>query len=286
MAEIIATQPWSENGAWFTRNFWYDPETNSFSVDEYSDGDHEDCNEKDVPEPEKLARDWLEYHRYVAETGEDPLGEFMVQRTRKVKKVWFVSIAKTADGTPYLSRIKHAGRYYSPFDLKALPEYVKEYCLVKESSGLQMELDVSWSELEKELGSNLSKLNRIEIEHNVPVAEAVVRHQLLKRARKAVKEEEAALHRRDTQVREHDAAVPQEPAYTGPELTIRIRLVEGGKAHVTATPGNTDCHSTLETLATDVAGVVSGWLEYIDCEGDTEDAHLAQLELGYAHDRT
>ena len=83
----------------------------------------------------------------------------------------------------------------------------------------------------------------------------------------------------------HDNAVPQEPAYTGQELTITIRLVEGGKAHVTTASGETDFPSNVEKVAADVAGAVSGWLDHLEVGGDTESAHLEQLERGYAQDR-
>jgi hypothetical protein len=287
MDDIICEQPWSEKGKWFKRNFWHYSDTGRYSVDEYSDGDHEDCDAQDVPDLEEVERDWLEYYRYVAETGEDPLGEFFITRTRKVKKeVWFVSFDKTADGTPYVSRIKHAGRYFSPLAPELLPQHVREYLMLQETPGLsRMETSISWAELEESLGGNLSKLHRVEIEHDVPVSKSVVRRQLLKLARKAVKNKEELLRNMKEQALAHDPVVPQEPDYTGQELTITIRLVEGSKAHVTTASGETDFPSNLEKVASDVAGVVSGWLDYLECEGDTEAAHLEQLERGYARDR-
>ena len=199
MDDIILVQPWSEKGEWFKRSFWHYGESNTYSVDEYSDGDHEDIDEEDLPDYLDVDRDWLDYYRYVAETGEDPLGEFYVKRSRKVKEVWYLAFSRTRDGTPYLARIKHAGRYYPPFDPAALPQHVKDYFWVEDKPGLpRMEMGISWENLTEVVGDNPDKLQRFELEHDAPLPAHRIRKQLLALARKSIKRKEESLKKEKT----------------------------------------------------------------------------------------
>lgn len=93
MADIICSQPWhcgNRDGCqqgWHLSNYWiYDDGT--FSVDNYADGYHECCDEEDVPGAKALDDAWREYHRYVAETGLDPLQEFIIPSPVKKSRQW------------------------------------------------------------------------------------------------------------------------------------------------------------------------------------------------------
>lgn len=197
MDDIILVQPWSEKGKWFKRSFWYYSESKTYSVDELSDGDHEDCDEDDLPNWSDVEKEWLDYYRHVAETGEDPLDEFYVKRSHKVKQVWYVAFSRTADGTPYLTRIKHAGRYYAPFDPAALPKHVKDYLWVEDKPGVpRMELGIQWDDLVEALGiDKLDKLQRIELEYDAPFSARRIRQQLQKLARRSIRQKEASIEK-------------------------------------------------------------------------------------------
>jgi hypothetical protein len=185
MDDIIIVQPWYDDGKWFKRSYWSYPEDRTFSVDEYSDGDHEDADAEDLPSYEEVDRNWYEYHQYVAETGEDPLDEFFVKRHRTVKQVWYVAFANGISGTG-VQRIKHGKRYYAAYEV---PQHVKDYLMVVETPNmLQLKMDMPWKELVEVLGGEPGqKLHRFAIEHKVPVSEAKVKRELLKLARNAIR---------------------------------------------------------------------------------------------------
>ena len=86
--DIIATVAWScgergctSPGGWHMSNYWLDDEVETgYTEDRYADGDHEYIEEKDLPTPEDVTRSWTEYAEWVAENGQDPLGNYMVPK--------------------------------------------------------------------------------------------------------------------------------------------------------------------------------------------------------------
>jgi hypothetical protein len=84
MAEdIISTVPWHcgntdgcEQG-WHLANYWV-----------YDDGDHDPCENADVPTYEEEQQAWRDYYQHVARTGLDPIGQFRLPCLGKVKRIW------------------------------------------------------------------------------------------------------------------------------------------------------------------------------------------------------
>jgi len=115
MSEIIDSMPWNCGDddceqKWHLRNFWA-YEDGTFSVDEYADGDHHDIEFSELPDGDDVAASWREYHQHVAETGQDPLGQFSVKATRSERQRWEVKFARTIAG-PMVVEMRRAGRRY------------------------------------------------------------------------------------------------------------------------------------------------------------------------------
>jgi hypothetical protein len=184
MSDIFLVQPWSEEDRWHKRSFWiYDDGT--YSVDSFSDGDHEDCDEEDLPSWDELDTDWREYHQFVASTGEDPLNEFMVRRERSVQQVWFASFAQYLGGV-CVTRLQHAGRRYSRFH--EIPQPVCDYLMLEQTGNPSLlRMDITWTELTKALGRDPGRaLHRMEIARRIPRPAPVVVRELKAAARKAL----------------------------------------------------------------------------------------------------
>lgn len=127
MSDIICTQAWTCGdkdcaAQWHVRNFWaYGDGT--YSVDEYSDGDHEDCDIEDIPSPEEISASWRDYAQHVAETGEDPIGNYYVRRHRTERQAWQFCFGNSIIG-PVLLRARRGRRRVLAADL---PLHVREY---------------------------------------------------------------------------------------------------------------------------------------------------------------
>lgn len=53
-----------------------------------SDGDHVPCDADDVPDADREVELWREYYAYVAETGADPVSQFVLPTSKKRKRRW------------------------------------------------------------------------------------------------------------------------------------------------------------------------------------------------------
>lgn len=128
--DIIATEAWScdfEGGCkagWHKANYWIDGR--GYTVDRYSDGDHEPISRRDLPTPEQVEKSWESYGEYVARTGLDPLEEYMVPRTTKRKERYTATFREGIVG-PVLVRVTRG----EPLPLRTLPAWVTEYLCVE-----------------------------------------------------------------------------------------------------------------------------------------------------------
>jgi len=83
-ADIYCSIPWRCDcrdpinrceAGWHKTTYWVCDD--GYSCDDYSDGNHEDCDEEDIPSVEEQAQAWREYAEDCARTGRDPLGEYI-----------------------------------------------------------------------------------------------------------------------------------------------------------------------------------------------------------------
>ena len=102
MSTIIVEMPWhcGEQDCpvgWHKANYWFNEDGGGgYTVDSYADGDHEEVD--DVPLPEEVEKAWKSYARYVAETGEDPLGAYYVKRTMKEEREYKAVVSPKENG--------------------------------------------------------------------------------------------------------------------------------------------------------------------------------------------
>jgi len=92
MSDIYTAQPWNCGDSdclfgWHKESFWH-YEDGTWTVDRYTDGNHQKCEPEDVPTWEQEEAAWVRYAEDVAETGEDPLSVFTVERTYKRTARW------------------------------------------------------------------------------------------------------------------------------------------------------------------------------------------------------
>lgn len=145
MEGIICTQAWACGdkdcrAQWHQRNFWAYSD-GSYGVDEYSDGDHEDCEESDIPSQAEIEASWREYAQHVAATGEDPLGTYFVLRERAERQIWQFRFRNSIVG-PVLQCAKRGGKVYCSTEL---PQHVRDY-LTLHRDGRRIAGYASWDE--------------------------------------------------------------------------------------------------------------------------------------------
>lgn len=120
MEDIICQEPWfcGEQDCpvgWHLASYWvYDDGT--YSVDWYSDGDHEDIDGSDLPTFDDQDLEWTGYYEHVAATGEDPLDQLMFPRTTEVRERWELRFAKSIAGA-VLQEARRAGKNYLPREI-------------------------------------------------------------------------------------------------------------------------------------------------------------------------
>ena len=136
----------------------------------------DDYLEKDYAEALESQR---EYYSYVAETGDDPLGDFLVKRTAKIKENWTWQFSNSILGMLLVRARRGRGPWMSP---QELPKHVLDFAGVDKLS--YRGAMVHW----KPGDVNLSRSGtyRETIEHEVPRPAGHVRTELRAAARAAL----------------------------------------------------------------------------------------------------
>lgn len=148
MEDIICTVPEAcgENDCpvgWHLAHYWANDD-GTYSVCD-SDGNHDDCDEGDVPSCEQQEAAWLDYSRHVAATGCDPLGEFNVPRATKRKERYTAAFRLSILGASLVA-VRRAGKVVP---LRDLPQRVVDYLCVERLNGAAGSLRYGggWQEL-------------------------------------------------------------------------------------------------------------------------------------------
>ena len=110
---------------WHQTSYGTDEEGN-YWVDYVSDGDRDPVDEPDVPSFEEQEAAWKRYQAYVAKTGEDPLGEYLV-KTSYNRKARYILQFRNSIGGAFLCRWKR-GR--GAWTSATPPEEVISYMLL------------------------------------------------------------------------------------------------------------------------------------------------------------
>jgi len=129
MCDIISTTAWScgfEDNCtvgWHCANYWLDTD-GTYTVDRYSDGDHEGIDADELPTIEEVDKSWQDYAAYVARSGLDPLGNFNVKHTTKKKERYTATFRHMPWAGTVLWEVKRGGK---ALPVRGLPERVTEY---------------------------------------------------------------------------------------------------------------------------------------------------------------
>jgi len=83
--------------SWHKASYWTDEEGN-YWVDYVSNSDRDTVDESDVPSFEKQEAAWKRYQAYVAKTGEDPLGEYLVKASYNRKARYILQFRNSIGG--------------------------------------------------------------------------------------------------------------------------------------------------------------------------------------------
>ncbi len=147
--EIIMQIPWEmDDGQLALASYWIQDD-GSYTVDMFTDGDHEEIEEADLLSPAEQAIAWRDYYEHAVSTGEDDLRQFNVRREERALVPWHFVFVPTEDHTG-VQVVKYAtpkrpvhGKSWQ-WGSEGLPEYVREYlCL----DGPQLQGFVSLGEL-------------------------------------------------------------------------------------------------------------------------------------------
>jgi len=84
-ADILAAVPWHctkhETGeTWHKGQYWvygHSDGGHTYSYDAFSDGDHVEIAEDELPDPDEEIKAWAEYRVWATEHEQDPLDEFI-----------------------------------------------------------------------------------------------------------------------------------------------------------------------------------------------------------------
>lgn len=199
--DIIATEAWScgfDDGCkvgWHVANYWIDGRR--YTVDRYSDGDHDSISKRDLPSPDDISKSWREYREYVARTGLDPLGEFTSVRTTTKRRERYAATFRQSIAGAVLVRVARGGK---PLPIRSLPERVVEYLCVGRPNasanwrfvggeGDQWAALVACEGVKERVRKNAPREARISfvIEHEVPRPAAVVARELKQAARRSLR---------------------------------------------------------------------------------------------------
>jgi hypothetical protein len=190
MDDIIAEIPWccGEKDCetqWHQANYWLD-DAGEYTVDSYADGDHDGCDKDDVPDANEITEAWRSYACHVVETGNDPLGNYMVKRDRKDRQAWEFRFEPSPAGT-VVTRVRRAGRDY---DLTEVPERICGFLGVDQETlpyvigPPQIAHGEMGAEALHEAGLGYRKWNRIVIEITVERDAELVARELRRLARR------------------------------------------------------------------------------------------------------
>lgn len=147
MDDIICTVP-EQCGekdcpvGWHLAHYWaYDDGT--YSVCD-CDGNHDGCDADDLPTADDVHEAWMQYARYVADTGTDPLHEYTVRRDNTTRERYTAAFRKSVLGAS-LVEVKRRG---ARVPLPSLPQHVAEYLCVQQGTNPNVWLfDGGWDAL-------------------------------------------------------------------------------------------------------------------------------------------
>lgn len=182
---IIGSLPWncgeeSCGTRWHVSQYWSYAD-GTFSVDNYTDGDHDTIDQDELPTEAEMLEAWREYARDVVRTGRDPLNDYSVPRARKVAERW--EIRMRFGIVPVFEAARRGQRVYT--EPQDLPDYVREYLCLRTTGNLRV-VEASAADL-KEAGVRFGVWHVVRIERSILYSPERVARELRRMARKGLK---------------------------------------------------------------------------------------------------
>lgn len=182
MEDIICSKPWWCDEHGWHKSSWWIYNDGTYSLDEFSDGDHEDCDEEEVPTSQELDEAWADYGLWCLNHGEDPLNEFCINKTYAKKRVWVIDVRNWIGAKSLGLKVvgaKSGGKYYR---VNEFPQYLHEYLLLGSTGNIDGVYTFDQlNELLPRVGKNKY---RVELEEKIPYSESTVKRNLRKKVRR------------------------------------------------------------------------------------------------------
>ena len=139
-SDIIASSANHGSSGWYITHLWVyvDGKRPTYSICTRDDN-HRDATKR---EADAFCRDehqsWLDYAAYVAETGEDPLNNYTVDREIKMVETWTATLETWIGSRKLGLRIKSVRRKGDKTDTpnQSLPNHVRDYLEMKRKGSI------------------------------------------------------------------------------------------------------------------------------------------------------
>ncbi len=132
MEDIVSTIPYQCDDPdcpheWHLAHYWVYGD-GTYSVCD-SDGNHEACEEPEVPDAAREHKAWSQYARHVLAAGADPLGNYLVPHTVKRTERWSLQFSRSVLGILLVgARRGRGGQWIGP---AGIPDHVAQFAGVK-----------------------------------------------------------------------------------------------------------------------------------------------------------
>jgi hypothetical protein len=175
-------QQWHLATYWTNENAEEIAEGLNYTVDEFTDGDHEAISEDDLPSEIEQINAWNRYYSEVSHSGEDVLGQVLVRHTYKAVECYKIKLTLTILGVMLVG----AKRNRKEIDHRNLPPHVSDYlCCSKTHSMGGPILSLTKEEINA-AGIELNRWQDVRIIWNKPRSGAAIARDTKRRARQAI----------------------------------------------------------------------------------------------------
>jgi hypothetical protein len=161
-----------------------------------SDGNHDDASKEDADEfCETSHQSWIEYAKWVAEHGEDPIHNYMISHDKKIKKTVVARFTKWIGASTHGMALESVKIGRNVVEIKDVPKPIMDYLEVEKMGGRWI---APWGvsyEAAKEYAENVESVKqskgdvliKASIDWKEPRPDAAVKAELITAAKKYLK---------------------------------------------------------------------------------------------------
>ena len=141
MVEIIMQIPWEmDDGQLALASYWVQ-EDGGYTVDMFTDGDHEGVEDDEVPTAEQEQQAWRDYHQRCLQDGEDQLSQYTISYTETREVSWDIWIStRPGEGKVRFQKAREVTEQFQGSNddwmehHRSLPEYVRQYLCLEDAT--------------------------------------------------------------------------------------------------------------------------------------------------------